>query len=54
MTVPVSDGPQAVTLDIYSASPAGRYLLDITVQTKSGQVAASDSLPVFIYPPARG
>ena len=54
MTVPVRDGPQAVTLDIFSASPAGRYLLDITVQTKSGQVAASDSLPVFIYPPARG
>ncbi len=52
-TVPVTPDPRALTLEISSVSPAGRYLLDISVRTKSGQLATRDRLPVFIYPPAR-
>ncbi len=53
VSVPVTPEPRALTLQAWSRSPAGRYLLDISVRTGSGQLAARDRLPVFIYPPAK-
>ncbi len=48
--VPVSGQTAVFKIRAASKSPAGRYRLKVSVKSESGQLAAMDELPVFIYP----
>lgn len=45
--------PGEVSLHVGTNSPPGRYRLTVEIQDKAGVVAATDSLPVYIYPDVR-
>lgn len=50
ISIPVTSDPQHYKLRIFSKSPAGRYLLKVSVKSESGWLACEDALPVYVYP----
>ncbi len=53
MPLPPAPGPAEQSIRIASTAPPGRYRLTVSIEDADGQVAATDTLPVYIYPASR-